>query len=68
MDEGFYGLCFILKENGVYYLDIKLNDYYILDSFFVIMVGFMVVDFVMVFVYGDGLERGLCGIKLIKVF
>lgn len=66
MDEGLYGLRFIPKENGVHYLDIKLNDHHIPDSPFAIMVGSMAADPAMVLAHGDGLERGSCGIKPTK--
>lgn len=66
MDDGLYGLRFIPKENGVHYLDIKLNDHHIPDSPFAIMVGSMAADPAMVLAHGDGLERGSCGIKPIK--
>lgn len=67
MDEGLYGLRFIPKENGVHYLDIKLNDHHIPDSPFAIMVGSMAADPAMVLAHGDGLERGSCGIKPTKI-
>ncbi|XP_062570690.1 filamin-A-like isoform X5 [Saccostrea cucullata] len=63
MDTGLYGLRFIPKENGVHYLDIKLNDHHIPDSPFAVMVGSMAADPAMVLAHGDGLERGTCGTK-----
>lgn len=61
MDDGLYGLRFIPKENGVHYLDIKLNDHHIPDSPFAVMVGSMAADPAMVLAHGDGLESGSCG-------
>lgn len=63
MDEGLYGVRFIPKENGVHYLDIKLNDHHIPDSPFAIMVGSMAADPAMVLAHGDGLERGSTGMN-----
>ncbi|XP_059167482.1 filamin-A-like, partial [Physella acuta] len=63
MDTGVYAVRFIPKENGVHYVDVKLNDAHIPDSPIPIMVGSMASDPAMVTASGDGLEHGKCGNK-----
>ncbi|XP_012936132.1 filamin-A [Aplysia californica] len=63
MDKGVYAVRFIPKENGVHYVDVKLNDAHIPDSPFAIMVGSTASDPAMVTASGDGLEHGKCGVK-----
>lgn len=60
MDTGVYAVRFIPKENGVHYVDVKLNDAHIPDSPFPIMVGSLAADPALVTASGDGLERGKC--------
>ncbi|XP_041363463.1 filamin-A-like isoform X1 [Gigantopelta aegis] len=63
MDTGLYGCRFIPKENGVHYLDIRLDDAHIPDSPFAIMVGSMAADAAMVTADGEGLDHGKCAAK-----
>uniref|UniRef100_A0A2C9KC16 Uncharacterized protein n=1 Tax=Biomphalaria glabrata TaxID=6526 RepID=A0A2C9KC16_BIOGL len=63
MDTGVYAVRFIPKENGVHYVDVKLNDAHIPDSPIPIMVGSTASDPAMVTASGDGLEHGKCGAK-----
>jgi len=63
LDRGVYAIRFIPKENGVHYLDVKLNDAHIPDSPFAVMVGSSASDPAMVIANGDGLEHGKCGMK-----
>jgi len=63
MDKGVYAVRFIPKENGVHYVDVKLNDAHIPDSPFPIMVGSCASDPAMVTATGEGLEHGKCGLK-----
>ncbi|BFZ03233.1 hypothetical protein BsWGS_06272 [Bradybaena similaris] len=63
MDTGVYAVRFIPKENGVHYVDVKLNDAHIPDSPFPIMVGSLAADPALVTASGDGLERGKCNAK-----
>ena len=51
---------FIPKENGVHYVDVKLNDAHVPDSPFAVMVGSVAADPAMVHAHGDGLENGKC--------
>lgn len=61
MDSGVYAVRFIPKENGVHYVDVKLNDAHIPDSPFPVMVGSIASDPAMVTASGEGLEHGKCG-------
>lgn len=61
MDTGLYAIRFIPKENGVHYVDVKLNDHHIPDSPFALMVGSTAADPAMLHAHGDGLENGKCG-------
>ncbi|GFS01516.1 filamin-A [Elysia marginata] len=63
MDKGVYAVRFIPKENGVHYVDVKLNDAHIPDSPFPIMVGSLASDPAMVTASGESLEHGKCGSK-----
>ncbi|KAL8614771.1 hypothetical protein ACOMHN_017752 [Nucella lapillus] len=63
MDKGMYGVRFIPKENGVHYVDVKLNDAHIPDSPFAMMVGAMLADPAMVSASGEALEHAKCGVK-----
>ncbi|XP_076455178.1 filamin-A-like isoform X2 [Babylonia areolata] len=63
MDKGMYGVRFIPKENGVHYVDVKLNDAHIPDSPFAMMVGAMHADPAMVSASGEALEHAKCGVK-----
>uniref|UniRef100_A0A0B7AYU4 Uncharacterized protein n=1 Tax=Arion vulgaris TaxID=1028688 RepID=A0A0B7AYU4_9EUPU len=63
MDTEVYAVRFIPKENGVHYIDVKLNDAHIPDSPFPVMVGSIASDPAMVTASGDGLEHGKCGNK-----
>lgn len=63
MDEGLYALRFVPRENGVHFVDIKLNDHHIPDSPFAILVGSTAADPAMVCAYGDGLENGKTNLK-----
>lgn len=58
MDDGLYALRFVPRENGVHFVDIKLNDHHIPDSPFAVLVGSTAADPAMVCAYGDGLEHG----------
>lgn len=51
---------FVPKENGVHYIDVKLNDTHVPDSPFAIMVGSVAADPAMVHAYGEGLEAAKC--------
>ncbi|XP_069125189.1 filamin-A-like isoform X3 [Argopecten irradians] len=63
MDTGLYAIRFIPKENGVHYVDVKLNDHHIPDSPFALMVGSTAADPAMLHAHGEGLEHGKCGMK-----
>lgn len=63
MDKGVYAVRFIPKENGVHYVDVKLNDAHIPDSPFPVMVGSLASDPAMVTASGESLEHGKCGNK-----
>ncbi|XP_076459972.1 filamin-A-like isoform X2 [Babylonia areolata] len=63
MDTGMYGVRFIPKENGVHYVDVKLNDAHIPDSPFAMMVGSSHADPAMVSASGEALEHAKCGVK-----
>ncbi|KAL8592277.1 hypothetical protein ACOMHN_036911 [Nucella lapillus] len=63
MDTGMYGVRFIPKENGVHYVDVKLNDAHIPDSPFPMMVGSFHADPAMVAASGESLEHAKCGVK-----
>lgn len=58
MDDGIYAIRYIPKENGVHYVDIKLDDHHIPDSPFAVMVGSSAADPAMVHAHGEGLECG----------
>ncbi|XP_050390221.1 filamin-A [Patella vulgata] len=60
MDKGCYAVRFIPKENGVHYIDIRLNDAHIPDSPFAIMVGQSGADPALIIATGNGLETGKC--------
>ena len=51
---------FIPKENGVHFVDVKLNDHHVPDSPFAVMVGSTAADPAMVHAHGPGLENGQC--------
>ncbi|XP_053387060.1 filamin-A-like isoform X2 [Mercenaria mercenaria] len=63
MDTGLYAIRFVPKENGVHYIDVKLNDTHVPDSPFAVMVGSVAADPAMVHAHGDGLENGKCNAK-----
>ncbi|XP_052761429.1 filamin-A-like isoform X2 [Mya arenaria] len=63
MDSGLYAIRFIPKENGVHYVDVKLNDTHVPDSPFAVMVGSVAADPAMVHAFGDGLENARCNQK-----
>lgn len=61
MDTGVYAVRFVPRENGVHYIDVKLNDAHIPDSPFAMLVGSAAADPAMVHAIGDGIEKGVCG-------
>ena len=61
MDTGMYAVRYIPKENGVHYVDVKLNDAHIPDSPFALMVGACAADPAMVSASGETLEHAKCG-------
>lgn len=63
MDTGLYAIRFIPKENGVHYIDVKLNEAHVPDSPFAVMVGSTAADPAMCHAYGEGLETGRCSNK-----
>ncbi|XP_025077978.1 filamin-A-like isoform X3 [Pomacea canaliculata] len=63
MDTGLYAIRLIPKENGVHYVDVKLNDAHIPDSPFAMMVGSSAADPAMVSASGEALEHAKCGTK-----
>ncbi|KAL3876827.1 hypothetical protein ACJMK2_034617 [Sinanodonta woodiana] len=63
MDVGLYACRFIPKENGVHYIDVRLNEAHVPDSPFAVMVGSTAADPAMVHALGDGLESGKCNSK-----
>lgn len=63
MDNGVYGVRYIPKENGVHYVDVKLNDAHIPESPFALMVGSSAADPAMVSASGEALEHAKCGVK-----
>lgn len=63
MDTGLYAVRFIPKENGVHFVDVKLNDHHVPDSPFAVMVGSTAADPAMVHAHGAGLETGVATSK-----
>lgn len=63
MDKGMYGVRLIPKENGVHFVDVRLNDAHIPDSPFALMVGSTAADPAMVSATGEALEHAKCGTK-----
>jgi filamin len=61
VDDERYGLRFIPRENGVYYVHIKLNEAHIPGSPLPMLVGKLGADPALVFARGDGLEKGESG-------
>lgn len=63
IDRGIWAVRVIPRENGIYYVDIRLNEAHIPDSPFAMMVGSVAADPAMVHASGDGLEFGKTGVK-----
>ena len=49
------------KENGVYYVHVKLNEAHIPGSPFAMLVGKMAADVALVTAKGEGLDKGSSG-------
>lgn len=61
IDDDRYALRFLPKENGVYYVHIKLNEAHIPGSPLALLVGKLGADPALVFARGDGLEKAESG-------
>ena len=61
LDIDVYALRFIPKENGVYYITVKLKEAHIPGSPFPMLVGQMGADPALVSAKGDGLSTGESG-------
>ena len=61
MDTELYALRFLPKENGVYYVHIKLNEAHIQGSPFPMLIGHKQVDPELCMAAGTGLEKGTTG-------
>lgn len=61
LDRELYSLRFVPKENGVYYIHVKLNEAHIPGSPFAMLVGKMAADVALVTAKGDGLDKGTSG-------
>lgn len=61
IDRGIWAIRVIPRENGIYYVDIRLNEAHIPDSPFAMMVGSVAADPAMVHASGEGLEFGKTG-------
>ncbi|XP_029646412.1 filamin-A isoform X1 [Octopus sinensis] len=63
VDRGVYAIRVIPRENGIYYVAIRLNEAHIPDSPFAMMVGSVAADPAMLHASGDGLDFGKTGVK-----
>ena len=61
MDRDLHAVRFIPKENGVYFVHIKLNEAHIGGSPFPMIIGTLGADPALVMATGDGLTKGTCG-------
>lgn len=61
LDQELYALRFMPKENGIYYVHVKLNEAHIPNSPFPMLIGKMASSPELVMARGDGLEKADCG-------
>jgi len=61
LDQDEHAMRFMPKQNGVYYVNITFNDAHIPGSPFPMLVGKLGADPALVFVKGEGLEKGEVG-------
>ncbi|KAK2160895.1 hypothetical protein LSH36_125g02020 [Paralvinella palmiformis] len=61
LDRDMYAVRFVPKENGIYYVHIKLNEAHIPGSPFPMLVGQLGADPALVIAKGEGLEKGTTG-------
>jgi len=61
VDNDRYALRFLPRENGVYYVHVKLNEAHIPGSPLALLVGKLGADPALVFARGDGLEKAETG-------
>jgi len=61
LDQDEHAMRFMPKENGVYYVNITLNEAHIPGSPYPMLVGKLGADPALVFAHGDGLEKGEVG-------
>lgn len=61
LDDEKYALRFVPKENGVYYVSVRLNEAHIPGSPIPILIGKHGADPALVFARGQGLEKGQVG-------
>jgi len=61
LDQDEHAMRFMPKENGVYYVNVTLNEAHIPGSPFPMLVGKLGADPALVFAKGDGLEKGEVG-------
>lgn len=65
LDDEKYALRFIPKENGVFYVSVRLNEAHIPGSPLPILVGKHGADPALVFAKGPGLEKGQVGRSIV---
>ena len=65
MDHDLYALRFMPKENGVFYVHVKLNEAHIPGSPFPMLIGKLGADPALVLAKGPGLEKGTAGRKYV---
>ena len=61
LEKDIYALRYIPKDNGIYYVHVKLNEAHIPGSPFPMLVGKMGADPALVMAKGDGLTKGITG-------
>ena len=61
IDKDLWNVRFMPKENGIYYVHVKLNEAHIPGSPFPMLVGKLGADPALVLAKGDGLEKGESG-------
>ena len=61
MDQDLYALRIMPKENGIYYVHVKLNEAHIPGSPFPMLIGKLGADPALVLARGDGLAKGESG-------
>ena len=67
LDHDLYALRLMPKENGIYYVHVKLHEAHIPGSPFPMLIGKLGADPALVLAKGAGLEKGTSGINNNKV-